>query len=259
MIRRVVITRPSGPYAGGRKLALKLEALGCDVFEFPLLRCVSIPLSSRSQEIIEALSTKASQVWLAFLSPSAVWVWRELARQHESVLALMREAHVAVQGSGTADALKECFGRSPNFVPSVFVAEEFAREFAAILTAERTVIVPQSADGRDVFAPTLAARGLQAFSIETYRLEAQQVAPETLRAYRGFINSEAAIVFMSPSAVAAAVSTIGSSLGTNNVVSVGPITSQALRKAGFPVWREAQEHSEAGVLAVLQSCLQQDS
>jgi uroporphyrinogen-III synthase len=34
---------------------------------------------------------------------------------------------------------------------------------------------------------------------------------------------------------------------------VGPITSQAVREAGLAVWREAQEHSEEGVLQALVS------
>jgi len=160
---------------------------------------------------------------------------------------------VAAQGSGTADALVECFGRRPNFVPSVFVAEEFARELALRLTKEQMVIVPQSADGRDVFAPTLLTLGRQAIGIKTYRLGPEPITAETLAAYRRFVNPEAAIIFMSPSAAAAAASAIGLTLGTDKVVSVGPITSQALKKAGFPVWREAQEHSEEGVLAALQS------
>ena len=253
MIRRVVVTRPTGPYAGGRKLALKLAALSYEVFELPLLRCVSIPLSIESQEIIQAASGRGKQLWFAFLSPTAVWVWKELVEHHRGLSELTRDALVAVQGSGTADALVECFGRSPNFMPSVFVAEEFARELAARLTKEQLVIAPQSAEGRDVFVPTLLARGWQAVGIKTYRLGPEPIAAETLAAYRSFVRPDTAIVFMSPSAVGAAASAIGPTLGTDNVISVGPITSQALRKAGFPVWREAREHSEDGVLAALQS------
>jgi uroporphyrinogen-III synthase len=148
--------------------------------------------------------------------------------------------------------VRECFGRAPDFIPTVFVAEEFAREFAGRLRSDQSVIVPQSADGRDLFAPTLGSLGFQAHGIETYQLKPEHITTEALATYRSFVDAETVVIFMSPSAVRAAVGVFGASLGTDKVVSVGPITSQALKSAGLPVWQEAREHSETGVVAVLQ-------
>jgi uroporphyrinogen III methyltransferase/synthase len=133
------------------------------------------------------------------------------------------------------------------------VAEEFAREFARALPPNRAVIVPQSADGRDLFAPILRVAGFGASGIDIYRLEANGINKESLDSYRSFVREGAAIVFMSPSAVAAAARVLQGSLGTEKIVSIGPITTQAIKQAGLTVWREAQEHSEDGVLKVLVS------
>jgi uroporphyrinogen-III synthase len=56
---------------------------------------------------------------------------------------------------------------------------------------------------------------------------------------------------MSPSAVRAAVQQAGDALIGKRILSVGPITTQAIRKAGLSLWREAREHSEEGVLEAL--------
>lgn len=251
MIRRVVVTRPVGPYGGGRKLASRLSESGLEVFELPLLRCLPTPLSAQDQQSLVGRFAQVADTWLAFLSPTAVWVWRELVGENDSLEKFTTEVHIAVQGSGTAEALRECFGRKPDFIPSVFVAEEFAKEFAARLKRGQQVFVLQSADGRDVFAPTLRSLGFAASGIATYGLSPVPLAEDCLSAYRSFVNDQTAVLFMSPSAVRAAAVALGSTLGTDKVVSVGPITSQALKTAGFPVWREAQEHSEAGVVDVL--------
>jgi uroporphyrinogen-III synthase len=253
MNRRVVVTRPVGAFSGGRTLTVSLEERGYQVFELPLLRSVSLPLSEEGHGKVIAESAAVKDLWLVFLSPTAVWVWKKLVGDDAALLNATSRALIAVQGSGTANAVRECFARKVDFVPTVFVAEEFAREFAQRVPKMVRVVVLQSADGRDVFAPTLASLGFSALSINTYQLQPEPVAAETLDKYREFVSDETVIIFMSPSAVRAAAGVLGPSLGTDKVLSVGPITSQALRVAGFPVWREAQEHSEAGVVASLES------
>jgi uroporphyrinogen III methyltransferase/synthase len=252
-VKRVVITRPSGPYSGSKRLAGKLEAVGIEVFELPLLKCVPLDLSANDRSLIIQSLQQDPGGWIAFLSPTAVWVWSDLIAGDSVLASATQRAKIAVQGSGTAKAVIECLNRVPDFTPSVFVAEEFAREFARALPPNRAVIVPQSADGRDLFAPILRVAGFGASGIDIYRLEANGINKESLDSYRSFVREGAAIVFMSPSAVAAAARVLQGSLGTDKIVSIGPITTQAIKQAGLTVWREAQEHSEDGVLKVLVS------
>jgi uroporphyrinogen-III synthase len=180
-----------------------------------------------------------------------VWVLREiLLRERVSGEGALIDCSIliAAQGSGTAQAIVECFSREPDFVPSVFVAEEFVREFSDILRGSERILVPQSADGRDVFAPTLRSRGYDAKAVSIYSIERSVLSPEEVSRYRDFVDADSVIVFMSPSAARAARDELGENLGTSRVLSVGPITSQALRRLGYPVWREAVGHSEDGVI-----------
>ncbi len=250
MITTVVITRPSGPYAGAEKLSRKIVERGMKPFEFPVLSCEALALSAEHRAVVaETLSTHGS--WVAFLSPTAVFVFADvLAREFSGHDALSRIS-VAAQGSGTAAAIRECFGRPADFIPSVFVAEEFAKELAPRLGSSQRVLVPQSSEGRDLFAPTLRTLGRQAYSFALYGLCPRRVEVERYEAFKALSGEHTVVVFMSPSAVRAAVQEAGDALAGKRILSVGPITSQAVRKAGLLVWREAREHSEEGVMEAL--------
>jgi uroporphyrinogen-III synthase len=165
--------------------------------------------------------------------------------------AVVERSLIAVQGVGTADACRDCFGRTPDFIPSVFVAEEFAKDFAQILKSDQRILVPQSEQGRDLFAPTLASKGYRASSFSLYKLEPTRAPQKILDEYCSLEDTETYVIFMSPSAVRATVELVGPTLKFKKLLSVGPLTSQAIRKAGLSVWREAIEHSEDGVLREL--------
>lgn len=252
MGKSVVVTRPSGPYAGAQRFVTKLRERGYEPFELPVLSCTPIPLTQETRLLLEGGADGVVATWLAFLSPTAVFVWRDLSQSEPIIRRCLSKASIAVQGSGTAEACRTCFGRHPDFIPSVFVAEEFARELARVLAHGQRVIVPQSAEGRDVLASTLLRQGIAATSLPTYRLETMRPPDETIVKYTDLPDEDTLVVFMSPSAVRATVQVVGQSLSGKKLISVGPITSQAIRKAGFSVWREAAEHSEDGVLAILE-------
>lgn len=253
MPKTVVITRPSGPYESHARFADKVRAAGFEPFQLPVLACAPIPLTISVREQLLELAQAKTKIWLAFLSPTAIWAWKELMISEPLMQSVVERALLAVQGVGTADACRDCFGRAPDFVPSVFVAEEFASELGQILKVDQRVLVPQSEQGRDLIAPTLASKGYRATSFSLYKLE-QTLAPQKLLdAYSSLSDVDTYVIFMSPSAVRATVELVGPTLKSKKLLSVGPLTSQAIRKSGFTVWREAIEHSEDGVLRELRS------
>jgi uroporphyrinogen III methyltransferase/synthase len=161
---------------------------------------------------------------------------------------------IAVQGRGTGGAVAKLFGREPGFTPTVFVAEDFAREFMQRLRSEDRILVAQSADGRDVVAPYLTEKGLDVTVLRTYETVAIVPPHSLVDELVGGVPDETIFVFMSPSAVQATVRALGSRvefLAESKIISVGPITSQAIRIAGFSQFREASEYSEEGVMALL--------
>jgi uroporphyrinogen III methyltransferase/synthase len=247
----VILTRPSGSYERAGKLSSAIEELGFDVCHLPVLKIERLPIEARAIDVFHALSDERP-AWICFLSPTAVYVTAELLR--DSSLVLPRAVRIAAQGPGTGDAVEDCFDRPADFIPSVAITEPFAHELSALLAPGIPVIVPQSADGRDVFAPILRGKGVSVETVEIYRTVATMVDDDSIRAFEKTVNAEAIIVFMSPSAVNATVGALKNRLDfiqRARILSIGPITSAAVRAAGLNVWAEAREHSEGGVLDVL--------
>jgi uroporphyrinogen-III synthase len=115
------------------------------------------------------------------------------------------------------------------------------------------VLVPQSAEGRDVFGPILRKAGIEVSCIATYGLVAVAPSQEEVDAVRACAADDSFIVFMSPSAVRATVENFPDPqhLRCLRAISVGPSTSKALRESGLKVYAEAKEHTEGGVVACL--------
>lgn len=253
IIPTAIITRPEGAYAGADKLRAKLEGIGLKSELLPVSKVEQLNLTAEAKALVrKAFETR--EQWIAFLSPSAVFVFKNLVSRIMHVESIPASISLAVQGKGTAEAVTVCFGRKPDFMPTVFVAEEFASEFANFIADDSSILVPQSADGRDVFGPILRARGFTVETIDTYCLVDAPLSDELRNRMQELSGMGSYIIFMSPSAVRAVVRAFKDDRRTIEalrIVSVGPITSQAVRESGLEVFAEAIEHSEDGVIAEL--------
>jgi uroporphyrinogen-III synthase len=92
-------------------------------------------------------------------------------------------------------------------------------------------------------------------SLAAYGLRTVQPAPEEIAAVRGVSSEDSCLIFMSPSAVRATVETFPDLeyLASLRIVSIGPVTSRAVRDAGLTVFAEAKEHTESGIVECLKA------
>jgi uroporphyrinogen III methyltransferase / synthase len=141
---KVVVTRPS---AQARPLVARLEALGADVVECPL-----IEIERMSDDPVDG----SGYDWVVVTSPNGA---AELARRGVGLPRL------AAVGPGTAEALRE-HGLEPAFVPSESSQEGLLREFprppgrvlfAAAVGASRTAIDGLEADFVPLYRTRLLA------------------------------------------------------------------------------------------------------
>jgi uroporphyrinogen-III synthase len=255
----VVVTRPRGPQGG-------LEAFIARLSESPVTPVVFSPqtikflslLPNEEQTVLDVLSSRAPAI--AFLSPTAVFACKDLLHRLGRG-QLDASTLLASQGPGTSDAIEACFGRRPFFESSVSTAEVFAEEFLKLAPLVSGLLVPQSAIGRDVFAPLLKAGGVSVCEFAGYTLmtvtpgEDEQCAISASAAKGGYI------IFMSPSAVRATLETCRDQEGLRRlkVISIGPTTSDAVRETGLSLHVEATDHSEEGVLSALNRCVDASS
>jgi|688.fasta_scaffold136429_2 uroporphyrinogen-III synthase len=246
----VIVTRPEGAYAGADRLRDRLAKLGFRPIVLPISKVEQLSVSAQTKEAVRRVIASTDQ-WIAFLSPSAVFVFKNVLKKATQTSKIPSTIPLAAQGKGTAEAIKACFEREPDFLPTRFVAEEFAAELARFMDDQSKVFVPQSADGRDVFGPALRACGFQVETVDTYCIVDAPLAEELRHKVRGLVGIEAYIIFMSPSAVRATARAFKddrAALESLRIVSVGPVTSEAVRGCGLQVFAEAAEHSEDGVI-----------
>ena len=203
------MTRPRGQ-AG--PLVARLEQLGCEVVECPL-----IEIERTSDDPIDA----SGYDWLVVTSPNGA---DEVARR-----LVGGRPRIAAVGPGTAERLRE-HGIEPDFVPRVSSQDGLVAEF------------PRPA-GRVLFA---AAEGARRRAIDA--LGAELLPLYRTRLVRPESPPDGDVVVLASGSAARAFSRLGVDVPA---VSIGPQTTRAARKAGLRVVAEAETHDLDGLVAAV--------
>jgi uroporphyrinogen III methyltransferase/synthase len=110
------------------------------------------------------------------------------------------------------------------------------------------VLVARPETARDVLPDALRERGAEVDVIALYETVREAPPPEALEAARGADY----VTFTSASTVRNLAEALGGGLPDGaRAVSIGPITSEAAREAGFEVAVEAKRHDLDGLLEAL--------
>jgi uroporphyrinogen III methyltransferase/synthase len=205
---KVIVTRPR---AQAQPLVGRLEELGYDVVECPLIEIVRT-----SDEPIDC----AGYEWAVITSPNGA---DEVARRARNL-----PAKVAAVGPGTAETLRK-HGIEPTFVASVSTADHLAAEFP-------------KPDGKVIF---LAAENSRRGPIDA--LEADFVPLYSTVLLEPELPEGDVVVLASGSA-ARAYSWIG---GNAPAVSIGPETTRVADSVGLDVAVEAETHDLEGLIAAV--------
>jgi uroporphyrinogen III methyltransferase/synthase len=154
---------------------------------------------------------------------------------------------VAAIGPGTATALAE-HGVTADIIPQHFVAESLVQALAGVPV--KRALVAQARHARDVLPDALRARGVQVDVLDLYETLAEPLSPGALAA----AQAAGYITFTSSSTVRFFLDAAGGNAGLSEetrIVSIGPITSEELRKHGLQPHIEADPHSVEGIIQAL--------
>ena len=241
---------------GDRELANRLARGGYSVLSLTSLLVEVHELASEDLHQLE-IYTKAPDAWLAFLSPTAVCVFEEISQKHGIDIVASR-VRIAAQGPGTSEVARRLFQREVDLESTVSTAEVFAEQLSLRLGGHGKVLVPQSAEGRDVLGPLVRAQGNEVETLSTYELKRVVPLQSEVDAVMTCEPSTTCILFMSPSAVRATVDVFPNveHLRSLRAISIGPSTSKALRESGLTVSMEAVEHTEEGVIRCVREIFQ---
>jgi uroporphyrinogen III methyltransferase/synthase len=239
--RRIVVTRARAQASG---LARRLAGLGAEVVELPAIRIEPRLDTDVVRMAVEAIHTYAL---VCLTSPNGVHLLFEaMAAQGRDARALTH-AQVAAIGPGTAAALAE-HGITADFVPERFVAESLVEALGAFPVEGRPVLVARAAEARDVLPDALSERGARVDVVPLYETVTEDPAPEAVEAAR----SADYITFTSSSTVTNLLAALDGKLPEGaKVVSIGPVTSAALREAGYDAAVEAERHDIDGLVEAL--------
>ena len=210
---RVIVTRPR---AQAGPLVERLEELGCEVVECPL-----IEIEPLGDEPIDA----SAYEWLIVTSPNGA---DEIARR-----LVGTRPKVAAVGPGTAERLRE-HGIEPAFVPRVSSQDgllaDFPRPEGGVLFA-----AAENARRRPIDA-------LGADYVPLYRT--RLVRPES--------PPDGDVVVLASGSAARAFSWLGVDVPA---VSIGPQTTTVAEKLGLRVVAEAETHDLDGLVSAVASLL----
>lgn len=249
--RSIVLTRGENQQEG---LAGAFEALGADV-----IRLATIEIVPSDEGILdEGVSSAGMAQWVVFTSANGVRIFFDaLERRGEDTRALGGK-RVAAIGTATARALG-AFGIKADLVPSKFTGKTLLEELLAASRCGETFFLWRAQGARRELADGLKAAGRVVTEVAAYRAAApREIDTEVVDRIRK--SPPAAMLFSSASTAVNFASVIGKEeflrlAGHSRIVSIGPVTSEALEGLGIRVDAEADPHSAAGLLAVTAEAL----
>ncbi len=250
--KHVLVTRPRHQ-AGD--LVRPLEELGATVSCLPLVEIRELADYSTLDAVLDRL---ARYRWLVFTSVNGVHAFLRRLRQRGKDLRALGGLSLAAIGPATADALRS-YHLEPDLVPEEYRSESLAaalrervrgqrvllaradrgrellrEHLAEVAEVEQVAVYSQvdSAAGDPLAAQPLLRQQLQTGAIELITLTSSNIARALLRQLDEGVRR--AIVE-----------------GRVQLVSISPVTSEAILALGLPVAAEATEYTMAGVVQAL--------
>lgn len=251
--KSVVVTRAAEQSSA---LAGRLGALGAEVVVVPVIEVVEPEDWAPADAAIRAL---ASYDWIVLTSVNGVETFVARLATLGLPPSALASARVAAVGSATAERLRE-IGVTPALVPDRSRAEGLVEELRAIgPESGPRVLVPRALEAREVLPDELRALGFVVDVVPVYRVVTAKVEPEALaRLVPGGFD---AIVFASGGTARRFVDLLTDAgrdarvaLSAAAIVSIGPVTTEALHELGLHAAAEARETTtEALADAVVES------
>ncbi|MDA8291925.1 MAG: uroporphyrinogen-III C-methyltransferase [Actinomycetota bacterium] len=236
---RVLVTRAADQ---GAALADRLASLGARPVELPVIEIVDP--ADGGAALREAATRAGAFEWVVVASSNAADRLLDAVRDARSLAG----TKVAAIGPATAAALARR-GIVADLVPSRYLGEALAAEFPPPPGRGARVLLARASVSRDVVPDALRDAGWEVEVVDAYETRPVELSPERLDAVRG----AHAVTFASPSAVSAFLATAGRDRVPGVVVTIGPVTSAAVREAGVEVTAEAAEHTAEGIVTALVS------
>ncbi len=235
-----------------QELADLLNRAGAEILELPL---IEIHPETHPEHLPEIFAEIGSYEWLIFTSVNGVrYFFAHFFKTFEDIRALgmMR---IAAVGQATADAVRE-YHLKVDVVPPQAHAESLYRALSEEQSLDNLrILVVTGNRNHDQLVRHLEGERAIVDTLAVYHTEFTDVSTDDQALVFRELGADA-IVFASASAVqsfARQVAALQLHPGARHPIacSIGPSTSQAMRKHGIPVIAEAAEATPQGILEAL--------
>jgi len=248
--RRIVVTR-SRAQAG--ELSRRLEALGAEVIEFPVIR-IAPPEDPAPLE--GAIGRIAEYQWIVFTSVNGVDAFFETLRRQGRDARVLHGARICAIGPATCARVREQ-GLSVDLMPAEYVAESVADTFARLGVSKGARFLLPRADIARSFLPK-ALEGMGAIVDEVVAYRTVLDAPAGAEDLPGMLRDGGidAVTFTSSSTVRNFAKIVGEDclrgIGEKVLLaSIGPETTKTLREFTSQAIRQATEYTMDGLAELL--------
>jgi len=244
--KRIVVTR-TRHQAGG--LTKQLSKLGADVIELPTIKMVEPKNLLEFGELVQDCYTYD---WIVFSSPNGVEAFFKMFYKLYSDARSIGPAKIAVIGPGTAEKVKE-YHMAVDLMPEKkFVAEGLIEKFKKDEAMEHLkVLWVRAEDAREVIADGLNKMGAIVDEALAYRTVPER--DDNQAAIARMTEEGADVITFTSASTVECFFALGLELPKGvKIASIGPVTSDALKKRGLKIDIEAQEYSIPGLVKALQ-------
>lgn len=242
--RRIVVTRTRKQASA---LSAKLRILGADVYELPTIR---VEPPENLMEFGELVRDAFEYDWLIFTSANGVDAFFDMFYRLYDDARSIGNVKIAAIGPATAQRIKS-FHLSVDLQPKEFIAEAIIDgllEFGSVENLKFLIV--RALGAREVLPKRLAELGAIVDEATAYR-----TVPETsdISGTRERFQSEGAdlVTFTSSSTVENFLALKLPWPPQMKTASIGPITSETLRKNGLPVDAEAVRYDVDGLVGAI--------
>jgi uroporphyrinogen-III synthase len=224
----------------------EVKKLGLSVFFYPTISFKKIPLLEKNQSI---LKEEISFNWIIFTSKTAVNFFSNSNPGLE-----LEKCKIATVGEETAKELEK-YQIKTDFIPKRFTAKNLAKNLP-IKQGEK-ILLPRSDIANTNLPKLLTKRGAKVTDLPIYKTELNKKSNPGLE--KIILTGETtAIVFTSPSTAKGFLNGLSSDIVKNAAknclcLSIGPVTTQTLKKSGFKKIFTADIHTTEGILKKLQA------
>jgi uroporphyrinogen III methyltransferase/synthase len=245
--KRIVVTRTR---AQAGVLSAGLRELGGDVYELPTIR-IEPPKDIRAfAELVQDVHTYD---WLVFTSPNGVNAFFEMFFKLYSDARSIGNVRIAAIGPATAKRVKD-HHLAVDLQPSEFVAEAILREFQEKegSVENQRFLLARADQAREILPAELTRMGAIVDEAVAYR-----TVPETEDVSGGIARFRAEgadlITFTSSSTVENFMDLKLPLPPGLRTASIGPITTQAMKKLGLRVDIEASQYDIPGLITAIRN------